>query len=463
VSETHTALPSSFRDARSGFVFRYEGKLYRQVNEAARADYDALMSSGLYGELVGEGLLIEHEEVELAGTSPGAYKILQPTQLPFISYPYEWSFGQLKDAALATIEIQKRALAKRMSLRDASSYNMQFHAGRFVLIDTLSFEVRQEGRPWIAYRQFCQHFLAPLALMSYRDVRLNQLLRVYIDGAPLDLAAALLPGKARTRIPLQLHIFSHAKAQLRGGGGPSGSGKSPSISENALIGIVDSLRKGVEGLDLGLSKSTWSDYYDEADHYSSEAFENKKRLVESYIDEIAPTQLWDLGANVGLFSRVASAKGIFTVAWELDPQCVERNYRDAKKEGETQLLPLVLDLSNPSPGMGWANQERDDLAGRGPADAIMALALIHHLAIGNNVPLTLVAAYIAKLGRRLIIEFVPKDDPKVQELLSSREDIFDDYSVAGFEAAFGEHFTILRHDPVAGSSRVLYLMESKAA
>jgi hypothetical protein len=299
--------------------------------------------------------------------------------------------------------------------------------------------------------------------MSYRDIRLNQLLRVYIDGVPLDLAAALLPGKARTRIPLQLHIFSHAKAQLRGPGRSSGSGKSATISENALIGIVDSLRKGVDALELDLARSTWSDYYEEADHYSTEAFENKRKLVESQIDEAAPKQLWDMGANVGLFSRVASAKGIFTIAWEMDPQCVERNYRDLKREGDKNLLPLVLDLSNPSPGIGWANEEREDVVDRGPADAVMALALIHHLAIGNNVPLRLVAAYFAKLGRHLIIEFVPKDDPKVQELLSSREDIFDDYSVEGFEAAFAEHFAVLRQDPVAGSGRVLYLMESKTA
>jgi hypothetical protein len=432
------------------------------VNQAARPDYDALMGSGLYEELVADGLLIEHHEVELPGSSPDAYRILRPSELPLISYPYEWSFSQLKDAALTTIEIQKRALARGMSLRDASSYNMQFHDGRLVLIDTLSFEARQEGRPWIAYRQFCQHFLAPLALMSYRDLRLNQLLRVYIDGVPLDLASALLPGRARTRIPLQLHIFSHAKAQLRGGDGrPSGSGKSPSISENALIGILDSLRKGVDGLEVGLTRSTWSDYYEEADHYSPETFEDKKKLVESLIDQIAPEQLWDLGANVGLFSRVASGKGIFTVAWELDPQCVERNYRDAKKEGQTKLLPLVLDLSNPSPGIGWANEERADLIGRGPVDAVMALALIHHLAIGNNVPLQLVAAYLARLSRHLIIEFVPKDDPKVQQLLASREDVFDDYSVEGFESAFGEQFTILSQIALTGSTRVLYLMESK--
>jgi len=463
VSQPPQALPSSFRDPHSGYVFREGGTLFRRVERGAQTNYDSLMSSGLYEELVADGLLVGHEEVQRSSMADEAYKILRPEEIPFVSYPYEWCFSQLKDAALATLEIQKRAMAKGLSLRDASSYNMQFNEGRFVLIDTLSFEPRPEGRPWVAYRQFCQHFLAPLALMSYRDIRLNQLLRVYIDGIPLDLAANLLPAKAHARLPLQLHIFSHAKAQLKGGDARGEERRTVTVSDRALTGIVESLAKGVENLDLALSGSTWSDYYEKAAHYSSEAFEGKKEIVGGFIGEIAPGRLWDLGANVGLFSRIASQKGVFTIAWELDPGCVERNYRRAKEEGSTNLLPLILDLANPSPGMGWANAERDELASRGPTDAVMALALIHHLAIGNNVPLPLVASYFARLGRHLIIEFVPKDDPKVQELLTSREDIFDDYSIEGFEAAFGEHFEILRREELPGSSRVLYLMASRPA
>src|SRR6185436_4959816 len=186
-------LSASFRDP-SGFLFSRGGILYRQVNRAYQKEYARLMESGLYEKLVKAGLLIPHVEVDQPpAVEVDALKVIQPDRVPFISYPYEWSFGQLKSAALATLSIQKRALKMGMSLKDASAYNIQFVHGKATLIDTLSFEVYEEGEPWVAYRQFCQHFLAPLALMALKDVRLNQLLRVYIDGVPLDLVSELLP------------------------------------------------------------------------------------------------------------------------------------------------------------------------------------------------------------------------------------------------------------------------------
>ena len=211
-SQAHNA---SFRDP-SGFLFSREGVLYRQVNQVYAADFTRLMDSGLYDKLIKAGLLIPHVESDLKPAQPElAFKVIRPERVPFISYPYEWSFGQLKDAALATLSIQKRALKLGMSLKDASAYNIQFYNGKPVLIDTLSFETYQEGEPWVAYRQFCQHFLAPLALMAYRDVRLSQLLRVYIDGIPLDLASELLPGRTRWNLGLATHIHLHASAQKR--------------------------------------------------------------------------------------------------------------------------------------------------------------------------------------------------------------------------------------------------------
>ena len=210
----------SFRDP-SGFMFQREGVWYRQVNPSYQADYDRLMASGLYQELVAGGLLIPHQEValELASTD-GAYKVLQPEALQFISNPYEWSFGQLKAAALATLAAQKIAFEHGMTLKDASAYNIQFVDDRAVLIDTLSFEQYREGSVWTAYRQFCQHFLAPLALMAYTDIRLSQLLRVYIDGVPLDLAAKLLPLGSRLRLSLLMHIHLHARSQEKHAGQP---------------------------------------------------------------------------------------------------------------------------------------------------------------------------------------------------------------------------------------------------
>jgi len=211
----NSRLSASFRDP-SGFLFTRQGVLYRQVNQAYQPHYDKLLNSGLYDKLVKAGLLIPHEEVGVEPAEPSlAYKVLRPERVDFISYPYEWSFSQLQDAALATMAIQKLALDAGMVLKDSSAYNIQFYRGRPVLIDTLSFEAYREGEPWVAYRQFCQHFLAPLSLMAYTDVRLNQLLRIYIDGVPLDLAVRLLPGRTRFDLGLATHIHLHAVAQQR--------------------------------------------------------------------------------------------------------------------------------------------------------------------------------------------------------------------------------------------------------
>lgn len=454
-------VPGSFRDP-SGFLFTRDGTLYRQVNKVHQDDFDAMAETGLYSDLVERGLLIPHEESDVAPASPAeAYKIIRPEPVGFISYPYEWSFGQLKDAALATLRIQKRAMDKGMSLRDASAYNIQFHRGRPVLIDTLSFERLVEGRPWIAYRQFCQHFLAPLALMSYRDVALGQLMRSHIDGVPLELATTLVSFRARFRIPLLLHLFMHARSQRRHAGEATTATKQArSFSLQAFRGLIDSLQNGINKLQLGRAASGWVNYYAEAAHYSSDALDHKKELVADFIAATEPTVVWDLGANTGVFSRIAADRGIDTIAFEMDPASVEENYRQVRQNKEKHVLPLVCDLTNPSPAIGWANEERMTLEQRGPADVVMALALIHHIAIANNVPLGRVADYFASLGRRLIIEFVPKGDEKVTQLLATREDIFPSYTRDGFERAFGRRFTIERAESIKGTERVLYLMRT---
>jgi hypothetical protein len=442
--------------------------LYRQVNPAHQEHYDFLHSSGLYDELTRAGSLIPHEEVDPVSVgADGAYKVIRPEVADFISYPYEWSFSQLQDAALATLRIQKSALDKGMSLRDASAYNIQFHRGRAVLIDTLSFETLPEGKPWIAYRQFCQHFLTPLALMSYRDVRLSQLLRDHIDGIPLDLASRMLPTRARFRMPILLHVFLHARSQKKHSdtGSPDASPKKAPRSRpftlQAFRGLIDSLERAVTRMSLGRADSHWVDYYAKAAHYSSTSADHKQELVANLIEEANPATVWDLGANTGLFSRIASARGSKTIAFEMDPACVEESYRRMRADGEQNLLPLVCDLTNPSPALGWANEERMTLEERGPADVLLALALIHHLAIANNVPLPRVAEYFASLGKRLIIEFVPKSDEKVRHLLSSREDIFPNYTREGFEEAFRPVFETERIEEIKGSERVLYLMRTR--
>lgn len=450
-------LNSSFRDP-SGFLFLLNGELFRRINDSYRGHYDLLMSSGLYENLSSRGLLITHRDT--AGQpAPPAFKTIKPDLVPFISYPYEWCFSQLKDAALATIEIQKTALKYGMILKDASAYNIQFLNGAPTLIDTLSFEKYEEGKPWIAYRQFCQHFLAPLALMALRDIRLNQLLRIYLDGVPLDLASSLLPWPSRFNFNLQIHIHAHAKMQKR----HAGTKQKPStakVSKQGLAGIVDSLESSVRNLRWAPESTEWGDYYSDT-NYSAQSIENKRKIVETLIEKSAPKSLWDMGANTGLFSRIASAKGIETVAFDIDPAAVEKNYLACKNSGEKHLLPLLLDLTNPSPDIGWRNLERTTILKRGRADTILALALVHHLAISNNTPLGLIASFFSDACDSLIIEFIPKTDSQAQRLLSSREDIFHDYTQQSFEREFGALFTIKESIPVRDSQRTIYLMAGK--
>lgn len=453
---------ASFRDP-SGSVFASGGIVYRQVNRSYREHYDQLMQGGLYDDLVGRGLLVSHAEVKRESLDdPDVYKILQPQQLPLVTYPYEWSFSQLQDAALLTLDVQKRCLARDMILKDASAYNVQFLAGKPLLIDSLSFERYRPGQAWQAYEQFCQHFLAPLALMSYRDVRLSQLLRVHLDGIPLDLAVPLLPRRSWFNIGLSLHLRLHARAQRRYlGTAPSAAGpRRKRLVKKDLLNIANDLRSAVAGLRWDHQGTDWASYY-EGDSYQESGFASKRQIVSDFIDQANPSCLWDLGANTGVFSRIASQQGIFTVSLDSDPGAVEASYRKAKQDQDSFIQPLLIDLTNPSAAIGWAHSERDALATRCQADCLLALALIHHLAISNNLPLDKIASYFASMAAWLIIEFVPKTDKKVQQLLTARDDIFADYSQTGFERAFSEVYEIVESTQVEDSDRRLYLLRRR--
>ena len=453
----------SFRDP-SGFVFESDGRIFRQINATFAREFDGFVASGLYDRLVADGLLVPHTQRSLedvASPAPQlAWKIVEPERIGFISYPYEWCFSQLKDAALTTLAIQQLALEHNHVLRDASAFNIQFHRGHPVFIDTLSFEAYREGEPWVAYRQFCQHFLAPLALAAYTDVRLSALCRVFMDGVPLDLAARLLPARSRLHPALLLHIHLHARSQRRFAGATT-IRRRP-VSRLALRGLIDNLATAVRRLRWRPAGTEWGDYYD-ATNYTGAALASKPAIVQEFIRVSGARTVWDLGANTGLFSRLASDLAIPTIAFDVDPAAVEKNYLEMKRREEHDLLPLVTDLTNPSPSLGWDHQERASLVERGPADLILALALIHHLAISNNVPLDRVARFLARAGRSLVIEFVPKSDSQVRRLLATRADIFPDYHIDGFLRAFAHYFDVVDSRPVEGSERTLYFMRRRDA
>lgn len=455
-------LAASFRDP-SGFIYRDgQGTLLRQVNAVYGPHYDRLMSSGLYAKLVSQGLLVSHDEAPLVNAySAEAVKVLAPEPLPFISYPYEWCAGQLRDAALLTLQIQLIAMEHGMSLKDASAYNIQFRGARPTFIDTLSFEPYVEGKPWIAYGQFCRHFLAPLALMHYGEPGVARLLRGYIDGIPLPMAARALPWRSKLKPGLLIHLHLLAKAE-RGQLGKkdsSSAAASAKVSRQGLLGIIDNLKSTIRGLGARTDKTTWGDYYEHT-NYSEAGTKAKETLVRDYLGRVSPATVWDLGANTGVYSALAAEAGAVTVAMDLDYGAVEALYQ-REKTSPRGVLPLVMDLSNPSPALGWAHEERASLLQRGPADCAMALALIHHLCIGNNVPLGQAAAFFAQTCRHLIIEFVPKEDSMVVRMLSSREDVFPDYDQARFEASFGAHFTVVAQSPVEDTCRTLYLMQAR--
>ncbi|HSH21482.1 MAG TPA: hypothetical protein VK992_02540, partial [Candidatus Caenarcaniphilales bacterium] len=370
--ETAEREPSSFRDP-TGFVYRRDGQIYRQIHAEHAADWEKLYSSGLYSRLVERGWLVEHEEVPAKfAFDAAAWRVVRPRLIEFVSYPYEWTFGQLRDAALLTLDAQTAALDAGLTLKDASAYNVQFEAERPVLIDPLSFEQYEENAPWVAYRQFCQHFLAPLALMAQRDVRLGLLLRDFIDGVPLDLAARLLPLSSRVRMGQAAHLHLHARAQRSHGRNGEGEVR-VQMSRTRLEALLDSLRSTIEGLRWQPAGTEWADYGLTAS-YSDRAAESKRAIVQRFLEATDGTWVWDLGANTGFFSRIAADLGRRVLAIDGDPAAAEQHYRALRQAGPGAILPLVIDLANPSPSLGWAHGERRSLVERANADTLIALA-----------------------------------------------------------------------------------------
>ncbi len=426
-----------------------------------------MMSSGLYDSLKEKGWLINHDEVSLdapAGARDQLYKQLLPEQIPYISYPYEWCFSQLKDAALLTLNIQLEALRFGMTLKDASAYNVQFLKGRVVFIDSLSFEIYEEGSPWVAYRQFCQHFLAPLALIARCDYRLLHLLRNYIDGIPLDLASRLLPKSSWFSYSLLAHIHLHAKTQkqFEHSGRDQEPGKEVSMSRLRLEGLISSLQSAIRNTNWKHADTEWGDYYEDT-NYVDQSMQAKERLVTEALNYCASDEFQiaaDFGANTGKFSRLAASAGYYVLSHDIDEVAVDKNYRALTGNDERSMLPLMLDLTNPSPGLGWAGIERSSFMEREKVKVGMALALIHHIAISNNVPMDAIARFFGAMCEFLIIEFVPKSDSQVARLLATREDIFPDYTLDGFEKAFAVAFEIIRKDTIENSERTLYLLRA---
>lgn len=445
---------SSFRDP-SGYIFYESDSIYRKINKCYFDKYDTLMNSGLYKELTEKELLIKHEEIE----RNDEYIIIKPEKIPFISYPYEWCFEELKDASLLTLEIQLIALKYNMILKDATAYNIQFYKGKPIFIDTLSFDTYNEGEPWGAYGQFCRHFMAPLLLMNNVDENLNCLLKNYIDGIPVELANNIL--KNRGGLSALQHIKLHSKSITKNN--DSKDTKQVNLSKTSIINIVSMMQRQIEKMKRKITDTEWDKYYDNT-NYDKLAEKSKINIVEEYIKYIKLNKndiIWDFGANDGKYSRIAIKNNGYVISYDIDYNAVNRNYNKAKKEQENNILPLLLDLTNPPSSIGFAESERKGLTSRGPVKCIMLLAMIHHICISNNVPLDALSNWLSKICNHLIIEFVPKNDSQVEKLLKTRRDIFDNYNEKTFEQEFSKNFKIIKKNKVNDSKRTIYLMESK--
>lgn len=459
MQEVNQFLPhaSSFRDP-AGFVFEKEGVLYRQVNRVYQESYDHLMQSGCYQQLVQKGLLIPHSSIteNLTGDTDW-YTTLQPERVPVISYPYEWCFDMLRDAALTTLRIASEALQYDMVLKDATPFNIQWHKGKMVLIDTLSL-TRYNNQPWVAYRQFCEMFLAPLLLMHYSRQQLPGLLLAWPAGIPVETASALLPRKSRFSLHTYLHIHLQARySKRRKGNAENITG----FTKQKFKNLLGSLELLINRLRTPQQSSTWSAYYEEATQRGN-YLEHKKQLISAWIDELPSIKTaTDLGANDGLFARLLTQKSIDVLAADIDPYCINRLYLQRREERASGILPLVQDLAFPTPAIGQNNEERTSFTARAGADLIIGLALIHHLAIGRQLRFDQLADFLHPLGRYLILEFVPVEDEKTQEILKQQTRSFAEYTAEFFEEAFTPYFDILKKQVISDSPRTLYLLVKK--
>jgi SAM-dependent methyltransferase len=466
--ESSPAVPSavdsgSFRD-RDGRVYRLGGRIIRGLSPAALADFAKLRSTKFYGRCLEQGRLVGSEPLapEQVPLPPEERErwagFLEHETIPVISYPYEWTFGMLRDAALLQLDLVEAALRENMTLKDATPYNIQFRDGRPVFIDVPSFETLPAGAPWAGYRQFCELFLFPLLLQAYKGIAFQPLLRGRIDGVGVQTAARLFGLRDRLRPGVLSHVWLQAKLDRRFSATRQDVRtdlKSAGFHKELILANVRKLRRLVTKLDWQGDDSEWGAYevfhnYSESDH----------RQKESFVDECVRASdaavVWDIGCNTGQFSRIAARHARHVLAMDLDHFAVERLYRAIREEGPGNILTLVQNVADPSPDWGWRNRERTDLQTRARPDLVLCLALIHHVVISANIPLDEFVDWLAGLSDQLVIEYVSRSDDKVKTLLRNKQDKYSDYSRERLEQALSRHFEVARRLSLESGNRFLY-------
>jgi len=455
------AEPGSFRD-RTARVFYHDGHIFRGLSATALKEWQALSATGLYLRFAENGAIVTTRQREIGSLpfrldEPWA-AVLEHERLPFVSYPYEWSFEMLRDAALLQLDLVLAGLDEGIGLKDASAYNVQWKGATPVFVDIGSFYKRAEGEPWVGYRQFCQMFLYPLLLQAYRDVPFQAWMRGNIDGMDAEVCLNLLSARDYFRGGVLAHVYLQAKAQkaynsttrdVRAELNKAG------FDTRIIKTNAEGLRKLVASLEWKPKQSTWSDYL-KCGHYEAADAEQKRQFVRDVVATRPWNMTWDIGCNVGVFSRIAAERSASVVAMDADHLAVDKLYRALKAEHVPNILPLVVNVTDPSPNLGWRNLERKRINERGRPDLVLALALIHHVVIGGNIPLAEFVQWLRDLGGELVIEFVTRQDPMVATLLRNKDDHYSDYTEESFERELSARFKIARRQPLGSGTRIMY-------
>ena len=468
-SESQGLEPGSFRDPDSRIFYTADG-VFRALSEQGLSDFRALESTRLFERFTGEGRLVRTEALDGSSEVPDALTrecagVLRHERIPFVSYPYEWPFSMLKDAALLQLDLLLAALDEDVVLKDSSPYNVQFRGAAPVFVDVGSFERLKEGEPWVGYRQFCMLFLYPLLLQALKDVPYHPWLRGSIDGISPAQIRSLMSFRDRFRRGLTSHVFLHARLEHRHaarGGEVKRELRAAGFKKELIVANVRKMRKLVGRLDWSPPAGVWTEY-GEKNSYTDEDAERKSEFVRRAATEGGPFGLaWDIGCNNGRYSQIAAEGASYVVAVDADQGPVELLYRELREAGSESILPLTMNLADPSPNLGWRGLERKAMPERGRPNLILALALVHHVAISANVPVREFVDWLAALGSSLVIEFPTREDAMVRQLLApKREGLHPDYELGFFERCLADAFDVERRERLASGTRVLYFARPK--
>ena len=452
-----TLEPGSFRDRR-GKVFYRNGEVYRALDSQASLAWVHLEKSPFYARNLSLGRIVKTTTAESDFPLDSQWtSVVRHDRIQAISYPYEWCFSQLKEAALLQLDLIAEALADDITVRDATPYNIQWRGCAPVFIDIPSFRQRLPGESWTGYLQFCKLFLYPLLIQAHLDIPFHPLLRGNLDGIEPEVCARMFSWHDFLKAGVTGHVFLHSA--MRKNQNPNGrlekELEESGLGKELMDATVRKMRKLVESLQWKQKKSVWSDYTRQHS-YNSLDFAAKERFVDSVCSQEQPSIVWDVGANTGHFSRLAAKYAELVLAIDGDHLAVERNFTELKSENVKNILPLCMNFADPSPGLGWRGQERTPLAYRAQPDLVLCLAVVHHLVLAANLHLDDLVDFLAELTPRLIIEFVTREDPMVGELLKHKEDVFHDYTLEHFQIVFEKRFEIVSQTRLDSGTRVLF-------